>query len=68
MEYVVKLDLPEEYQIKNDILNNLEYEISKIEGGYAYDVASAHAKKLKEIYDKFEHLLLVLLQLHHSYS
>lgn len=52
MEYVVKLDLPEEYQIKNDILNNLEYEISKIEGGYAYDVASVHAKKLKEIYDK----------------
>lgn len=52
MEYVVKLDLPEEYQIKNDILNNLEYEVSKIEGGYAYDVASAHAKKLKEIYDK----------------
>lgn len=54
MEYIVKLDLPEEYQIKNDILNNLEYEVSKIEGGYAYDVASAHAKKIKEIYNKLE--------------
>ena len=27
MEYVVKLDLPEEYEIKNDILNNLEYDL-----------------------------------------
>ena len=56
MEYVVKLDLPEEYEIKNDILNNLEYEVSKIEGGYAYDVASAHAKKLKEIYAKLSEI------------
>ena len=52
----IKLNLPEEYQIKNDILNNLQYEISKIEGGYAYDAASAHAKKLKEIYDKLEEI------------
>ena len=51
MEYVVKLEVPEEYQIKNDILNNLEYEVSKIEGGYAYDAAAAHAKKIKETYD-----------------
>lgn len=54
MEYIVKMDLPEEYQIKNDILNNLEYEVSKIEGGYAYDAASAHAKKIKEVYNKLE--------------
>ena len=56
MEYVVKLDLPEEYEIKNDILNNLEYEVSKIEGGYAYDIASAHAKKLTEIYEKLSEI------------
>ncbi len=56
MEPIVKLNLPEEYQIKNDILNNLQYEISKIEGGYANDAASAHAKKLKEIYDKLEEI------------
>lgn len=56
MDYVVKLALPEEYQIKNDILNNLEYEVSKIEGSYAYDVASAHSKKLKEIYDKLSEI------------
>lgn len=56
MEYLIKLEIPEEYQIKNDILNNLEYEVSKIEGSYAYDVASAHSKKLKEIYDKLSEI------------
>ena len=52
MDYVVKLEVPQEYQIKNDILNNLEYEVSKIEGSYAYDGAAAHAKNIKAVYDK----------------
>ncbi len=52
----IKLNLPEEYQIKNNILNNLQYDVSKIEGGYAYDGASAHAKELKSIYNKLDGL------------
>lgn len=52
----IKLNLPEEYQIKNNILNNLQYDVSKIEGSYAYDGASAHAKELKSIYDKLDEL------------
>lgn len=52
----IKLNLPEEYQIKNNILNNLQYDVSKIEGSYAYDEASAHAKEMKTIYDKLEEL------------
>lgn len=52
----IKLNLPEEYQIKNNILNNLQYDVSKIEGSYAYDGASAHAKELKSIYDKLNEI------------
>lgn len=52
----IKLNLPEEYQIKNNILNNLQYDVSKIEGSYAYDGASAHAKELKSIYNKLDEL------------
>ena len=54
MKNIVEFNLPKEYEIKNDILNNLQYDVSKIEGSYAYDGASAHAKKIKEVYDKLE--------------
>lgn len=52
----IKLNLLEEYQIKNNILNNLQYDVSKIEGSYAYDGASAHAKELKNIYNKLDEI------------
>lgn len=56
MEYVIKLNLPEEYQIKNDILNNLQFDVSKIEGSYTYDLAAAHSKRIKSVYNKLEEL------------
>lgn len=52
----IKLNLPEEYQIKNDILNNLQFDVSKIEGSYTYDLAAAHSKRIKSVYDKLEEI------------
>lgn len=56
MDIVTNLKVKEEYQIKNDILNNLNFDISKIEGTYAYELASAHAIEIKKLYNNLNNL------------
>lgn len=39
-------------EIRNSILNNMQNQLSKIEGSYNFDIASAEAEEIKGIYDK----------------
>ncbi|MGL5050469.1 MAG: baseplate J/gp47 family protein, partial [Fusobacteriaceae bacterium] len=46
----------EEYEIKNEILQSMKNELSKIEGTYNYDIASATALEINNLYKEVEEL------------
>ena len=52
----MSLNIPEEFEVKNNILDDMKTDVSKIEGSYSYDVASANANAIYENYKYLEFL------------
>ena len=52
----MSLIIPEEFEIKNDILNNMKTDVSKIEGSYSYDIASANGNAVYGVYEYLKFL------------
>ncbi|MGL4402417.1 MAG: baseplate J/gp47 family protein [Fusobacteriaceae bacterium] len=50
------MTIKEFYEIKNNLLNNMENSLSKIEGSYNYDIASAVAIEFDILYKELEKL------------
>ena len=50
------MDIKTIYTIRNNILNYMKNELSKIEGSYNFDIASAVAQELQNFYVKIEDL------------
>lgn len=52
----MSLNIPEDFEIKNDILNNMKTDVSKIEGSYSYDIASANGNAVYGVYEYLNYL------------
>ncbi len=50
------ITIPSNDKIKTEILGNMTTEVSKIEGSYSYDVASASSKSIEENYIYLQNL------------